>query len=442
MKKIILLAFILFSLSAHAQIITTVAGDSTEGYNGDSILATTAELNEPTGVALDSAGNLYIVDRGNERIRKVNASTGIITTIAGNGHENYSGDSGLATLAEINYPYDIVVDTFGNIFFSDDGNARIRKIDTAGIITTIAGNGTHGYNGDSIATSAELYGPSGIAIDRYGNIYVADYTNNRVFKISPSGIMTTVAGTGLPGYSGDNGIATAATLLSPNDVKVDGIGNLYIADYSNDRVRKVDTSGIITTIVGTRTVGYNGDNINADSAELNRPLCVATDGSENLYISDTYNQRVRKVGPDGIITTIAGDGIEGYSGDNGSATSAELGDPVGLAIDHSGAIYIVDANRIRRVGWPASINYLPNNLINLKVYPNPAPEGRFTIYITSNINDPVIIVITNMLGEKINELSVIPNKAQNIQIDAPSGIYLLSARGERNISNVKISVIK
>ena len=215
-------------------IITTIAGNGIAGYSGDGGLATNAELNNPYGVAVDSNGNIYIADTNNNRIRKVNSTTGIITTIAGNGTAGYSGDGGLATNAELYYPYGVAVDSNGNIYIADTYNNRIRKVNsTTGIITTIAGNGTAGYSGDGgPATNAQLNYPYGVAVDSSGNIYIADTDNNRIRKVnSTTGIITTIAGNGNPGYSGDGGPATNAELYDPSGVAVDSNGNIYIADY-------------------------------------------------------------------------------------------------------------------------------------------------------------------------------------------------------------------
>jgi sugar lactone lactonase YvrE len=331
--------------------IITVAGNGTLGYSGDSGAATSAELYDPSGVAVDSLGNIYIADMYNHRIRKVSTS-GIITTVAGNGTYGYSGNGGAATSAELYDPSSVAVDSSGNIFIADSNNHSIRKVSTSGIITTVAGNGTYGYSGDSgAATSAELYDPSGVAVDSSGNIYIADVSNQRVRKVDTSGIITTVAGNGAYGYSGDSSAATSAELFYPRGVAVDSSGNIYIADLNNHRIRKVSTSGIITTVAGNGTYGYSGDSGAATSAELYNPSGVAVDSSGNIYIADVSNQRVRKVDTSGIITTVAGNGTYGYSGDSGAATSAELNGPYGVAVDSSGNIFIADLNnnRIRKV---------------------------------------------------------------------------------------------
>jgi sugar lactone lactonase YvrE len=332
-------------------VITNVAGIGAPGYSGDNGPAINAALNEPFGAAVDASGNVYIADYGNNRIRMVSPS-GIITTVAGNGTSGYSGDSGSATNAELNEPYGVALDGFGNIYIADFGNGRIRKVNTSGIITTVAGNGTYGYSGDNgPATNAQLQAPSGVALDASGNIYIADIGNDRIRKVNTSGVITTVAGNGTYGYSGDNGSATNAELNEPLGMAVDASGNLYIADEANNRIRKVGPSGIITTVAGYGPTGFSGDNGPATGAELWYPSGVALDASGNLYIADQNNDRIRKVNASGIITTIAGNGTFGYSGNNGPATSAELDLPVGVTLDCSGNLYIADRQNegIRKV---------------------------------------------------------------------------------------------
>jgi len=337
-------------------IIATVAGTGTAGYNGDNIAATSAGLYYPQGVAVDSAGSLYIADTDNSRIRKVDAG-GIITTVAGNGAQGYNGDNIAATSAELYNPNGVAVDSAGNLYIADMNNNRIRKVDASGIITTVAGNGTFGYNGDNIAaTSAELWNPATVAVDSAGNLYIADDFNYRVRKVDTNGVITTMAGTGTAGYNGDNIAATSAELYHPHGAALDSAGNLYIADEFNARIRKVDASGIITTVAGNGTAGYNGDDIPATSAELYNPFGVAVDSAGNLYIADFYNARIRKVDASGIITTLAGNGTQGYNEDNIPATSAELSTSEGVAVDSAGSLYIADTynDRVRKVNVATS----------------------------------------------------------------------------------------
>ena len=336
---------------AAAGDINTVAGTGTPGFSGDEGPATAAKLQQPYGVAVDGSGNLYIADASNHRVRKVNGS-GTITTVAGIGSAGFSGDGGPATSAELSDPYGVAVDGSGNLYIADTLNHRVRKVDGSGTITTVAGTGTAGFSGDGgLATSAELDGPWGMAVDGSGNLYIADQGNSRVRKVDGAGTITTVAGTITTGFSGDEGPATSAELFYPEGVAVDGSGNLYIAEHSNERVRKVNGSGTITTVAGTGTAGFSGDGGSATAARFNAPYAVAVDGSGDLYIADYFNQRVRKVNGSGTITTVAGIGSAGFSGDGGSATSAQLNGPIGLAVDGASNLYIADlANqRVRKV---------------------------------------------------------------------------------------------
>jgi hypothetical protein len=369
-RMCLLLWMTLLSSGLRAQIvlpapyyINTVAGNGTAGYVGNGGPAISGELNYPFSGAVDAAGNLYIADSGNNRIRKVTASTGIITTIAGTGTAGYVADGVVATSAELNDPSSVAVDAAGNIFIGDSVNYRIRKVTAStGIITTVAGNGVNGYTGDGgAATNADLRGPAEVAVDAAGNLYFADgaWTVRKV--TASTGIITTVAGNGVDGYTGDGGAATSAEMYYVMGVAVDAAGNLYIADTSNNRIRKVTAStGIITTVAGNGVNGYTGDGGAATSAELQFPYKVAVDADGNLYIATS--NAIRKVtSGTGIITTVAGTGTAGYSGDGGTATNAKLNYPgvmyqdyAGVALDPWGNIYIADTlnNRIRVVGVP------------------------------------------------------------------------------------------
>ncbi len=399
-------------------IISTVAGNGNQGFGGDGGLATAANLNFPTGVALDSTGNLYIADQNN-RIRKVNPVMGIITTIAGNGFTTFGGDGGIATIASLYLPYDAAIDSIGNLYISDFGNNRIRKVSAGtNIITTIAGDGNNAYGGDGgAATAASLNGPKGMAIDGLGNIYFADESNHRIRKvIASTGIITTVAGNGTTNSGGDGGPATSANLEYPCDVALDASGNLFIAFKQTSSIRKVNVStGIISTVAGG---GFGGDGVLAINASLKVPTGVCVDASGNFYIADQSDHRIRKVNANtGIISTIAGNGTQGFSGDGGPATAAKLSKPSGISIDGLGNLYIADfANyRIRKVNASTGIistvagngisgfggdggAALAANLISYSV----SLDTSGSLYIPDYFNDRIRKVSSVILNNTIN----------------------------------------
>jgi uncharacterized protein (TIGR03437 family) len=321
--------------------IYRVAGNGIAGFSGDGSAATKAQFNFPTGMALDSSGNIYVADSLNNRIRKITGAT--VSTIGGNGVLSYSGDGGPASSAQLNTPQAVAVDSSGNFYFADTVNNVVRKVTASGAISTIAGNGTQGFGGDGgAATAAQFNKPQGIAVDSSGNIYVADTQNARVRKIS-GGAINTVAGTGTPGYGGDGGSATAAQLFVPIGIAVDSAGNLYIADFTNNRVRKVSTAGVISTVAGNGNSGYSGDGGSAVNATLNGPTDVAVDSNGDLYIADLNNNVVREVSG-GNIMTVAGNGLPGVGGDGGAATAATVGNPTGIAVDSAGNLYIANGS--------------------------------------------------------------------------------------------------
>ncbi len=350
--------------NVNAQNIDTYAGTGAAGFSGDGGPATAAKINGPYAVTADLTGNVYFGDHGNFRLRKINSS-GIISTIAGNGSSGYTGDGGPSVSAKVGYIKGICLDVAGNIYFTDDYSV-VRKIDiTSGVITTVAGIGTSagGFTTDGIqATASKLYNPIGITFDNSGNLLIADQLNSRIRKVTMStGIITTICGNGSVGGTGDGGPATAALVNYPAGVAVSLTGNIYIADFGNNRIRKINTAGNISSItypVATGSYGYSGDGGPSTAAHIYYPYGVATDTGGNIYISDQNNNTIRKINPFGIISSyvgygfLAGTGTGAFGGDGGLATGAQMNQPSScVAVPSLGKIYVADRdnNRIRVV---------------------------------------------------------------------------------------------
>ncbi len=406
----------IYVIGSTAQLIYAFAGDLTGGYSGDGGLANFAQLNIPSGLALDANGNLYIADWENQRVRKVTAATGIITTVAGAGIYGYSGDGSAATSAELGNPSSVAVDQAGNLYIADSANNRIREVSAAtGVISTFAGTGVAGYNGDGIAaTSAELNDPSGIAFDGAGNLYIADNSNQRIREVAAStGLISTVVGGGGWGCSANGTAAIGAQLAGPAGVLVDGAGDIYIAEEWCEIVQEVSAkTGEITTVAGTysantfSTNGYSGDGGSATSAELNAPWAVMLDGSKNLYIVDQFNGVIREVASsNGDISTFAGNNgnecnySSSYAGDGGLAISAPTCYPGGIVMDGAGNFYVSEGDGRVSIITPAAplptvqtqppAPSLPGGVFStpqLVTFSDPAPGSA--IYITLNGSTP------------------------------------------------------
>jgi len=461
--------------------ITTIAGNGSTVFSGDGAAATGASLSFPSGVALDTAGNIYIADAGHNRIRKV--SGGTISTVAGNGPAGFAGDAGAAISGLLNAPQGVVVDGAGNIYIADTGNGRIRKVSSgvintflpsitaqglavdaagnlyvadalnyrvikasAGNSTTVAGNGVPGFSGDGgpatsaslggISTVAMTVGPLGVAVDASNNLYVADTYNDRVRKVA-GGTISTIAGNGGYQFSGDGGPATSAAFNNPRGLAVDAAGNIYIADPLNNRVRKVSHAGTITTFAGNGVHGFSGDGGPATSASLNGPTGVALDSLGNLYIADTMNNRVRLVS-NGIITTVAGGGS--IVGDGGPATSAQLNNPVGVSLDFESNLFIADASRVRKVSAGAITTVAGNGTVGYSGDNGPAPSASLNhpsataidqignVYIADQGNNLIRLVSAGMITTFAGGGTFIGDggPAAAAKISSPSGLYLVS----------------
>ncbi len=347
--------------SAQQYMIATVAGiGGSPGWSGDTGPALSAQFTNPLRVTVDAAGNLFITDYTNQSVRRVDATTQIVTTIAGNGSFGFSGDGGSASGSQLADPHDVVIDAAGNIYIADTLNSRVRMVNTAGIISTFAGNGVRAYDGDGgPATSAALTFPAGLALDKAGNLYIADYGSASVRRVDKNGNISTVAGSGITVFGqavGDGALATSAYLGMPFAVSVDSAGNIYIGDIGTSSIRKVGTNGIISTYV---------QNFTAQN--------FAIDPSGTLYAADYRNNTVEKILPGGTQLWIAGDGIAGYGGDGGIATAAQLSLPYGVAVDTSGNIFVADAANavIRELSPVASSIGAVANAANLQAFAPP-----------------------------------------------------------------------
>ena len=348
--------FICFNMCAAAQgVITTFAGNGTVASSGDGGQAAQASFGRVDSVAGDSLGNVYFPDESFHRVRMVDAN-GVITTFAGTGSAGYSGDGGPAVQATINTPTGVCVDARNNVYLNDLGNRRVRKITPQGIITTVAGNGTLGSSGDGgSAIAASFNIPIRCAVDKAGNLYIVDQGLHRVRKVDTNGNISNFAGTGTQGFSGDGGPAANASMNNPTAAAFDAAGNLYITDQANQRIRRVDTGGVVQTIAGTGTAVYGGDGGPATQATFNFPGTPAIDSAGSIFIVDSTANRIRRI-QGGTINTVAGTGARGFGGDGGAPLQAMFADAFGIAIDAAGNMYIGDTanNRIRKISGLAA----------------------------------------------------------------------------------------
>ncbi|MBE2289139.1 MAG: T9SS type A sorting domain-containing protein [Chitinophagaceae bacterium] len=418
-----------YTSQAQVNIITTIAGTRTAGYSGDGGPATNAQLKAPYRVCCRKSESIYFSDALNHRIRKIDLSTGVITTIAGNGIGGYNGDGIAATTAQLFIPQGLALDTNGNIYVGDALNYRVRKIDIAtGIITTVAGKGIQGQNGDGgLGVNAELDGIVGINLDKQGNLYIVDYTNNKVRKVNSSnGLISTVAGSGIAGYSGDGGDALSAKLNGVIDVYVNNTGDMIISDKLNNVLRKVAVaSGVISTIAGTGANGFAGDGGSAIHATFNQQSGIYVDVGNNIFVADYQNGSIRKIsGSTGIITTVAGIGVTGFAGDEGPATNAKLF-PTGTCVDSYGNLIIADNenNRIRKVSSGVAVTDI-DKAVEAKLFPNPT-TGVFSVQVPVGIS---LLTIYNIGGVEVLSQTITTGTTEVDLSGFPSGIYLVYVR--------------
>lgn len=446
MKKILvfIITSSLFLTTLYCQVIVTVAGNGGTGYSGNGGPATAAEFWEPQGVAVDASGNLYIGDYIDCVVRIVNTS-GIISNFAGNHTNGFSGDGGPATAAELGTVVGIYIDASGNTLIADANNDRIRMVNTSGIITTIAGNGTPGYSGNGgPASAAELSQPYDIIKDNTGNLYICDHNNHCIREVNTLGIIATIAGNGTYGYNGDGGPATAAQLYYPEGITLDKSGNLIIADFYNSRVRMVNSSGIISTIAGTGAGASTGDGGPATAAGVFGPAKPIVDTAGNIYVSEFSDNEIRKINTSGIISTIAGVSTYGYYGDGGYATAAELFQPFGICLDATGNIYIADMNnrRVREIcGCPLAVQEQVNSVNECAIYPNPT-DDNFTVKLSKT--GKTVVTLYDITGREMLNTVKENTSAFNISVtEMPAGIYLLKLQSDDGtILTRKIEVVR
>lgn len=434
MKRLLFILLFL-PLFSEAQIITTYAGNGTGSFSGDSGPATAAGLDYFCGGTFDKFGNYYFTELGH-RVRKI-STTGIITTVAGNGTSGFSGDGGIATNAQLHTPLAVAIDTLGNLYVADEENHRIRKVDTNRIITTICGSSINGYSGDGgPASSAILSYPQYICFDKTGNLYISDTYNSRVRKINAAGFISNVAGNGLGIYNGDGGLADTSSINFPIGLCFDGNNNLYIADNTHCRVRKVNTLGIISTVAGNGIEGFSGDGGFASNAKI-YPSYLAFDNFGNLYINESYTgsfpigNRIRILHSSGIISTVVGNGFWGYNGDGGLADTTKLNNPCGITVDSCGNLYVADDynHRVRKVTFPHCGYESIQNITSSHSAIVIFPNPTHNSLTIASPNKITSLTITSLIGQVVYTHEYSTEKVQVDVSALPPGIYFAKING-------------
>ncbi len=435
---LLLVSLLLYSAIVPAQNIHIIAGTTSEGFSGDGGPSVDASISNPFVSRADAGGNLYIADYMNNRIRKINTA-GTINTVAGNGSAAISGDGGPAMDAGIASPISVATDRTGN-FYIATGN-QIRKVNTTGIITTIAGNGTTTYSGDGgPATAAGFAGINDLTVDTSGNIYITDPGAGKIRKINTAGIISLFAGNPATG-SGNDGIpATDAYLSTPWGITADNKGNIYFTESMFNRVRKINSAGIITSLMKADTAGFSGDGGPATNAQLSLSGSinnVATDTAGNIYIADVGNGRIRMISTTGIITTVAGGG---WDGSGVPATDAHLGYPYCVSVDNAGNLYITDIAVIWKVSANSTgVQPVKSESQQLALSHNPT-KGSFSLSLSSPTTLPAHIIITNIIGQPIKELTTTTNKETEITLNAPPGIYFVTSVTDEGRQTAKLII--
>ena len=409
--------------------VTTLAGSTTSGATDG--IGTDAFFRNPWGIAADGSGNVYVADQGNLKIRKITAN-GIVTTLAGNGTQGATNGTGIST--SFNYPSGVAVDAAGNVYVADRENSKIRKISAAGIVTTLAGKGTPGAtNGTGASASFSL--PSGVAVDGSGNVYVADNENCKIRKITATGVVTNLAGNGYNGIT--DGAGTTASFNNPEGVAVDATGNVYVADTGNHKIRKITPAGAVTTLAGNGSSGTNDGT--GTSGRFNNPMGIAVDATGNVYVADSGNHKIRKITLAGAVTTLAGSGAP--DGNDGYGTAASFSNPRGIAVDISGNIYIGDFenHKIRKITYygysiypklPAGLDFDATTGIISGTPTVASPLTTYTVTATNSAGSTTttLAISTAVLGTASftkEPLTLFPNPAHNlIQIQSSDNLTI------------------